>query len=547
MPLREALVGDTRTPLLVLMASAALVLLITCANLAGALLSRTLTRRREFAVRTALGAGRGRLVRQLLTETSVLAIVGGGAGLLLAAYLLEVLRGLRLAGLPAHVDLTMDGTALAVTALVTLATGLAFGAGPAISASGSDPQHALGDATRGASESGRARHVRGLLVAGQMALCVSLLVGAGLLARSLWAMHTAPLGFNPAGVLTATVQLPAGSYPTPDARLQFFDAFMTRLSEAPGVTAVARASGVPTDVRQRLGVSIEGMPMPADSQPLVLSAAVSHDYFRTLEIPVIAGRTFDTREGPDTPLAVVINESMARRYWRDGDALGARLRLGPDLQSPLFQVIGVVANVRNNRTRPDVEPMLHLSTGQVARAPRTVFLLRTGGDPLVLTATARRELAALDPGLPLQRVMTLDAIVGDSLAIRRLPVMLMTAFGALALLLASVGVYAMFATMAAAREREFGLRLALGSRPGAIAVLVLRQGMSWMAVGLAAGAVGVIVITGLIRELLYGVDRFDPMTLAVSLGTLAVCATLALFVPVRRAARVDPAIALRAQ
>lgn len=545
MPLRDAMVGDSRSRLLVVMASAGLVLLITCANLAGALLSRTLARRREFAIRTALGARRGRLVRQLLTESTVLALAGGAVGLLLAVLTLDAFRGLASQALPVHTSLSLDWGAVLVTAMLALVTGLAFGVAPALSIDRSDVQVTLRDETRGAIESRRSRRLRGALVTGQMALCISLLAGAGLLVRSLLAMTTASLGFDPDSVLTAMVQLPARTYATPQESALFREEFTNRLRALPGVDAVATATSIPTAVRQRMGITPEGVPS-SDAQPFLLAAVVSDDYFRTLRIPLREGRTFDARDRVDAPPTVVISESAARRHWPAGNAVGSRLRLGPNPESPLIEVIGIVGDVRNDPARPDAEPMAYRSSRQIA-VPLVTVVLRAQGDPLLLVRSIERELAAIDPGLPLQRAMTLDAVLGEGLAGRRLPVLLMTAFGALALLLASVGVYAMFTSMAAAREREFGVRMALGSRPRAIAGLVLRQGVGWMAAGLALGALGTIVVIRLVRDLLYGVQPFDPMTLGLSVAILVGCATIALLVPLRRATRVDPAIALRAQ
>jgi putative ABC transport system permease protein len=545
-PLRDAMLGDTRGPLLVVMGSAVFVLLIACANLAGALLSRTLSRRKEFAVRLALGAGRGRLVRQLLTESMMLALAGGAAGVLLATFVLSMLRGLPLLALPDYVDLSLDGGAVLVTAFVAMCTGLAFGTLPALSIDGSNPQGALRDETRSVGESRRSRSLRGVLVAAQIALCLSLLTGAGLLARSLWAMTTTPLGFDADGVLTATVHLPSRDYPTPEARVRLREQFAERLRTLPGVDAVAEASMVPTAVRSRVSFTVAGAPPSKDAQPFVLYSVVSDDYFRTLRIPVRHGRTFDTQDRAGTPPTVVISESMARRYWPGGDAVGARIRIGPNSNSPLIEVIGIVGDVRNDRARPDAEPMAYRSSRQSA-GPRAVFLLRTRTDPLALVRPVERELAELDAGLALERPTTLRALAGEGLAGRRLPVLLLAAFGALALLVASVGVYAMFSSMTATREREFGVRMALGSRPHAIAGLVLQQGAKWIVVGLAGGALGIVLVVRLVRDLLFEVSPFDPTVLGAAVVILVGCAAVALVVPVRRATRVDPMAALRAE
>ena len=545
-PLRDVMIGDTRRPLVIVMGSAALVLLIACANLTGALLSRTLSRRKEFAVRLALGAGRGRLVRQLLTESMVLALIGGGAGLLLATFVLSVLGGLAAPALPAYVDLSLDAGAVLGTACLALCTGLAFGTLPALSIDRSNPQNALRDGTRSAGESRRSRSLRGVLVAAQIALCVSLLAGTGLLARSLWAMTIAPLGFDVDGVLTGTVHLPSRDYPTAEERVRFREQFAARLRALPGVDMVADASMLPTAVASRVSFAIAGTPASKDAQPFVLYSVVSDDYFRTLRIPVREGRTFDTQDRAGRPPTVVISESMARRYWPSGDALGSRIRIGPDPNSPPIEVIGIVGDVRNDRTKPDAEPMVYRSSRQSA-GTRVAILLRARTDPLGLVRSVERELAQLDAGLAFQRPMPLRALAGEGLASRRLPVLLLGAFGVIALLVASVGVYAMFSSMTAAREREFGVRMALGSRPLAIAALVLRQGAGWIVIGVAGGALGITLVVRLVQDLLYEVSPFDPAVLSTAVAILVGCAIAAMMIPVRRAARVDPVAALRAE
>jgi putative ABC transport system permease protein len=544
-PLRDAMAGDTRTPLVLLMASATLVLLIACANLAGALLSRSISRHKEFAIRVALGAGRARLVRQLLTESTILALAGGAAGILLAKTMLALVRDLAPSALPAYADLSLDPGAILVTALIAVCTGVGFGMAPAFAAERVDAQASLRDGTRGTSEGRRSRRLRGALVAAQIALCAGLLAGAGLLTRSLWNMTTAPLGFDPAGVLTGAIRLPSHDYPTPEARVRFLERLTDRLRVLPGVDTVATAESVPTAVRRRVGVAIEGSP-PKAAQPFVLFAAVSDDYFRALRIPLREGRTFDSQDRLGAPTPIVVSESMAHRYWPLGHAIGARIRLGANPSSPLRTVVGIVGDVRNDPSRPAAEPMAYMSTRQTT-APFVRLLLRTHGDPSALVRSVEHELAALDRGLSLDQAMTLRAKIGEGFAARRLPVMLMVGFAALTLLLASVGVYGMFTSMAAAREQEFGIRMALGSRPGAIVALMLRQGAGWMAIGLAGGALGMIVVVRLLRNLLFGVQPFDPIALGGAVAILVGCATIALLIPVHHATRVDPIVALRAE
>jgi predicted permease len=544
-PLRESMAGETRTPLLVLMASAGLVLLITCANLAGALLSRTISRRKELAVRVAMGAGRGRLVRQLLTESLVLSVAGGAAGVALAAAGLAVLRGVAARALPPYAELSLDAGALLVTGLLALGTGLAFGLAPALTVRRSNVQGTLRDETRGTSESQRTRTLRGMLVAGQIALCVSLLAGAGLLVRSLWAMAEAPLGFEPNGVLTARVQLPGSAYRTPQARDVLFAQLEERLAALPGVRAVAHVTQIPSPTMSRNALSIDGVTLGGDGPTFIPYMSVSDDYFALMGIPLRRGRTFGPQDAPDAPPAIVVSESMARRYWPTGGAIGARLRISPHTAERWGVIVGIVRDVRVDPALPVPGPMAYATNRQDDSWNGRDFLVRTAGDPLAVVPAARRVLATLDPSLPLRDPTTLRAIVDERLAGRRLPVMLMTAFGALALLLASVGVYAMFANMAAAREREFGVRVALGSSRRAIAGQVLRQGAVWMGAGLAFGALGVVLVSRSLRDLLYGVAPFDPVALGIAVLSLVACGTVALLVPVRRATRVDPISVLR--
>src|SRR5262245_2214909 len=544
-PLRDAMVGDTRVPLLILLASAALVLLIMCANLAGALLSRTISRRKEFAVRVALGAGHGRLVRQLLTESILLSTAGGVAGLLLAMLGLRLLRGLASMSLPTYADLHLDSGAIIVTSIVALLTGLAFGAGPAISVGRADPQGTLRDESRSTSESRRTRRTRGVLVAAQISLCVSLLAAAALLGRSLWAITMAPLGFDTQQLLTFSLQLPNAKYPTVDARVRLHDQLEEAVRALPGVNNVAFTSHFPTKVTNTNGFFIEMSPWGSDQPvPFITTARVTDDYFKTLSIRLLEGRLFSTVDRADAPPVLIINEAVARKYWPKGDAVGARVHVGPpDPNEPWITIVGVVSSVRNDPTRLSPEPMMFFPQRQQPFGDNVI--IRTSGDPTAITASVRRTIAAIDPTLPMYNVATLDDVVSTTFAPRRLPVVLMTAFGALALLLASVGVYAMFATMAASREREIGVRIALGATRRGIASLILLQGGAWMLAGLAVGGIGVVFVGRFLRTQLFGVPELDPLAIGAAVIVLVVCAGLALMVPIRRATRVDPITVLR--
>jgi predicted permease len=521
------------------------VLVITCANLAGALLARTISRRKEFAVRVALGAGRGRLIRQLLTESMVIALAGAVVGLALAILGLGALRTLALPDLPSYADLSLDTGAVVATLVVALCTGCAFGLAPALAAGRWQPQGTLREETRGSSEGRRSRQLRGMLVAAQIALSLSLLVGAGLLARSLWAMTTAPLGFEPAGVLTGRVVLPSASYPTPESRAALFRQFEERLAALPGVSGVASTTQIASPTMSSNVLTIDGVTLSGDGPTFIPYMAVSDSYFRTLRIALRQGRTFGPQDTPGSPPAIVISEAMARRYWPKGGAIGAQIRISPHTAERWGVIVGIVGDVRISPALAAPEPMAYATNRQDFLWSGRDFLVRTTGDPPGLLRPVQRELAALDQSVPLRDPKTLAAIVDERLASRRFPVLLMSAFGVLALVLVSVGVYAMFASMAAAREREFGVRVALGSTRGAIAALVLRQGAVWMAVGLAGGVVGVVFVARFIRDMLYAVAPFDPVALGIAFVVLLACGVVALLVPVRRATRVDPITVLR--
>jgi putative ABC transport system permease protein len=327
--------------------------------------------------------------------------------------------------------------------------------------------------------------------------------------------------------------------------VRFIEQFEERLRALPGVIAVATSGAIPTGVTGRTPIYVDDSPTAtSDAESVFLLTEVSDDYFRALGIPLLGGRPFGVEDAMDRPMTLIVSESLARHHWPNGGAVGARVRMSVEADAPRATIVGVVGDVRNDPAQPKPDAMMYMS---VRQAPWNgpIFLLRTRGDPQSLVQPARRALAALDPKLPLYDVTTLQGRLAEGLSGRRLPVLLIAAFGTLALLLASVGVYAMFAAMTAAREREFGVRVALGSSRGRIARLVLRQGGVWMALGLAGGALGVVVMTRFIRELLYGVSPFDPLTLGLAVLALLACGTVALLVPVRRATRVDPISALR--
>ncbi|MEP6832878.1 MAG: ABC transporter permease [Gemmatimonas sp.] len=570
--LTDDMMGDTRKPLLIIMASAALVLLIACANLAGALLSRTLTRRKEFAVRLAIGAGTSRVVRQLLTESTMLSAAGGICGVAVAAIGVAAMRSLATTALPSYVTISLDATVILFAFALAVATGIVFGLAPAFSVSRTATGMVLQESSRAATEDRSSRRLRGMLVAGQIALSISLMVGAGLLARSFWAVTNISLGYEPRQVIVTQVKLPVQSYRTPDLRRVFYEQFFERLRALPGVTAVAGTDRLPQATKFTIPFSIDGVVWPAGAQPFATVSAITPDYFRALRIALRAGRMFTPADRPTPPILAtapvaanangrplpplvattppplplptpaIISEGMARTFWPASSALGQRIRVGPGQLTPFYEIIGVVADVRNDPTIASAEPTIFIP---LPASSSTQVVIRTGRDPIALYPAIRRELAALNSAIPTDRISSLERVVDNGLARRRLPVVLMSAFGVLALLLASVGVYAMFAAMGAAREREFGVRVALGSSRRALVQLIVRQAAAWITLGLAGGALGVLAVTRLLNGMLNGISRFDPVTVIAAVLVLIVCGAVALIVPVRRAIGVDPVRVLR--
>ena len=386
-----------------------------------------------------------------------------------------------------------------------------------------------------------------MLVAGQIALCVSLLAAAGLLARSLWAMTHAPLGFDPANTLTFNIPLPSGRYPFSPAtqRLAFREQIEARLAAMPGVEGVAIASGLPTRINNNNGIFIQSRPWgPNEAVPFISTTRVSDDFFKALRIPLIAGRTFTSSDVDGATPVMVVTEAFAKRYFPNGDAVGQQIRYGPpNPNQPWTTIIGVVGNVRNDPLALAAEPVMFFTARQQPFSDS--YAVRTSGDPKAIINTVRAILKSIDPNLPMTEVKTYDEVVAAGFAARRLPVMLMSAFGILALLLASVGVYAMFTSMAAAREREFSVRIALGGSRSSVAGLVLLQGGRWMVTGLAVGGAGIFVAARLVQSQLTGVAAFDPLTIGAAVLVLLICAGVALLVPVHRATRVDPISVLR--
>ncbi|HTM24712.1 MAG TPA: ABC transporter permease [Vicinamibacterales bacterium] len=556
MPLHEDLVGSVKPALLLVFGAVGLVLLIACANIANLLLARGAGRLRELAVRRALGSSRGRLVRLLLIESVVLAVLGGLAGAVITVWLLEVLLALIPAGVPRLQEIGVDGQVLAFTAVIAIATALLFGTIPAIQFSRADVNDALKDGARGAS--GARGWLRSSLVIVEFALALVLLVGAALLVRSFWRLHRVELGFDPHDILTARLWLPqpndpnAGPYSNRTTgharRLAAYEEILRRARSLPGVTGAAAAGALPFDGnRSSVVFTAEGSEVEDRSRlPTSQLTVASADYFDVMGIRLVRGRTFSEQDDARGAPVAVVTESIARHSWPGRDPLGKRLHLGgPHANAPWMTVVGVVQDVRTRRLEDDPRPTLYRPLKQ-ATGLSLSLVLKTGADPDRLRYALAAEVRAVDPDLPTYGVRTMDEMVALATASRRFSTELLGAFAILALVLAAVGIYGVMAFVVGQRTREIGIRIALGARPGAVVRLVLRQALTLAALGIAGGVAAAVMATRLLAGLLFQVRATDPITYTLIVALLGSTAAVAAWRPARRAARVDPIRALRA-
>ena len=542
--LRDAVVGDARPALMVLLGASLVVLLIACANVAGMLLSRGVSRRQELAVRAALGAGRARLMRQMLTESVVLAGIGGLVGLGLALVGTRALVASAGDMLPAASQITVDGTVLVTALLITVLCGMVFGLVPAL-VSSRDMHTALKDASRGSSGGVARYRLRAVLVTGQLALAVVLLVGAGLLVRSLTRLQQNDLGYTLDSVLTFDLNLAGERYSTAAGQDRFFDELFTRIGALPGVVAVGGSGNIPLRGGSSASFAIDGRPHTGDKLPEVGYQPVSDDWFRAMGIPFQRGRTFGPVDHNDAPGVVILNTAAVRQFWPTGDPIGARIRLGPDPSTPWMTVVGVVGDVRTG-VIDEPRPTAYVSARQDHWGGLAI-VVRTAGDPIALLPAVRREVRAIDATVPISDARTMRDVQAMRLTDRRLPMQLMAAFALLALALAAVGVYGVMAYSVAARTREIGVRVALGARPGNVFGMVLRQGLGAAAAGLTLGLLGALALGRLLTALLYDISPTDTTTFAGVAAALLAVVLAACLIPARRAVRIDPLEALRSE
>jgi predicted permease len=555
-PLQESVVADVRTPLLLLAGAVGLLLLIVCANVASLLLARAATRTREFAVRAALGAGRARLLRQLLTESTLLSIIGGALGVLFAWVALRGIRTETAFQLPRsaeiHLDLGVLGFALALSVL----TGIVFGLAPALSAFRRNLVAALQGNVASASAGGRFRRhfaagPRGLLVAGQVALSLVLLVSAGLLLQSLARLYDVDPGFRPDHVLTMSVSLSPTQYDTDAKRAGFYTQLVDRIEALPGVEHASLTLTLPTAGWAGTPIQITGRPEPPLNQrPIAVVQLISPDYFSTLEIPLKRGRAFTIADKAGASGVAIIDENLARRFWpqypRGEDPIGQHLMVGSNRQ-PL-QIVGIAAGVYQQGR--DTAPMPGFYLPNAQQPPQSAILaLRTQTriqtDPAAFTNAVRRQVLALDRNQPISEVKTLAAVLDASEDQRRLMFSLLGAFSVVATLLAVLGLYSVISYSVVERTREIAIRQALGAQRGSILALVLRQGLGLALGGIVLGIAGAAGLTRLLTSMLFGVKAIDPVTFALAAMIFLIVALAASYIPARRAAAVEPMAALR--
>lgn len=545
-PLREVMTGKVRTPLLLLQGAALIVLLIACANLANLTLSRAMGRRREMAVRAALGAGRSRIIRQTLVESILLSVVGGACGIAVAVVATRTLLALNAATLPTMFGATIDAGVLWASLAASTLSGAIVGLLPAIDAARVDLNESLKSGGRSVSGSRGGERTRRVLVVAQIGLAVMLLVAAGLLVRSFDALTTMRLGYDPDHVLTAQVRASGSKYDTPEGINRFFDGVLRELAAAPEVTAAGSITYLPTQGSIGTTIRIIGSPIDERNLPEIGYASIRDDFLKAMRIPIIAGRGYDRSDLANGEKTVLINESGAKHFFPNGDAVGRRIVIGPNANGKPMTIIGVVGDVRSEGLDIPPRPMLIANHRQESWERTVSLVIRTNGDPMRLAPTLRRIVKAADPMVGVRDIEPFEDVLGTSLAPRRFALALASSFAMIALLLATVGIYGVLSYAVETRNRELGVRLALGASARSVLLLVLRQAATWALVGLAIGIAGALAAGRLLTGALYGVTSTDATTYAaVSLG-LIVVVVAACVIPARRAMRVDPMMTMRA-
>jgi putative ABC transport system permease protein len=549
LPLQEEIVGNVRPILLVLLAAVGFVLLIACANVASLLLTRALARQKEVAIRSALGASRWRVVRQLLTESLVLSLFGGAAGLLIAYWgvpaLVSALPQNQLNAMPFLKTLTLDGSILAFSFALSLLTGLVFGLAPALQSTRLDLNEVLKEGGRNAS-AGASHRLRSAMVVSEIALAVVLLVGAGLMMKSLFRLLQTNVGFKTDNLLTMTVVLPPGKYTDNNQIINAHQQLQERVQSLPGVSGAGTIDILPLNGGNTSRFIVEGDPVPPPGGEVEANVRVVSDtYFKTLGVPLIAGRMFDERDAPDKPGVVIIGKTIADRLFAGRDPVGRKIKY-PPIQGSGDLIVGVVGDIKTTGLDQAVRPVLYYPFRQSA-APFANLVIRTDADPAALISSVRNEIRNLEPDTTFLNVNTMDQMIAQTPAsfMRRFPALLISIFAIVALLLASIGIYGVVSYSVSQQTHYIGVRMALGANSSDILRMVLKQGLVLALAGVAIGVAAAFGLMRLLRTLLFEVSTNDAATFALVASALFVVALLACYIPARRATKVDPLVALR--
>jgi putative ABC transport system permease protein len=547
LPLRDEVTGPLTPMLLMLLGAAGFVLLIACVNVANLLMMRSVGRQKEMAVRLAIGAGRLRLLRQFLVEGMLLALTGGGLGLALAVWLKDVLAAHMPANIPQFHAIGLDWTVLLFSFLLVTLAGLAFSVLPTLWASRTDFNPSLQESGRGHSQGPEHQRLRAAFVIVEVALSVMLLVGAGLLVRSFQRVLGTNPGFRPEHVLTASIDLPPTEYSQDEKVASFYKQLMEKLRQTPGIAAAGGSTDLPLLGGWTHAFTVEGyQPPPGPQLSLCNHSVIYGDYLQAMGIPLLLGRNFTELDGPKSTHVLIVSESLAKKYWPGQDPLGKRLKWGPpESADPWLTVVGIVGDVKQGPLETAADAHTYESYAQLGAPLSLRVAVRGQADPAGLTADIRSVVRGLDPQLALGNVRTMDEVISRSTASRRFSLVLVGSFAALALVLAAIGIYAVLAYSVVRRTHEIGVRMALGARGGDVVRLVLGQGLRVAAIGIVFGVAGALGLTRFLRTLLYEVQPTDPLTFAAVLLLLVSIAAAASYLPVRRAMRVDPMVALR--
>ncbi|HVG32956.1 MAG TPA: ABC transporter permease [Pyrinomonadaceae bacterium] len=548
-PLHQQVVGGVRPILFILLGAVALVLLIACTNVANLLLARATQRERELAIRLALGAGRFRLIRQMLTESLLLSLTGGIIGLLVAMWGVDLFVGLSPGDIPRLNEVGLDVRLLGFTLLVSLVTGIGFGLLPALQATRLDPQHALKEGGRSATEGRARRRTRNLLVVTEIALAQVLLIGAGLLIASFLRLQAVDPGFNPENLLTARLSLSKTKYTDSAKQIAFYNEVLGRLKAMPGVRSAALVMNLPlSGANMNRGFTVEGRPEPKPDENITVDYQVtSPDYFAAMEIPLVRGRAFTDQDKEGQPRVAIINEVMARKYFPGEDPVGKRILIGDaEKEDSWLTVVGIAGNVRHASTSEPAFPGLYTPYTQDRESwPRMAIVLRTNADPAALSSAVRKEILAIDPQQPVSNIQPMTQLMSESITRPRFITLLLGVLASIALALAVVGIYGLMSYGVIERTHEIGIRMALGAQRGDVLKMVVGHGLKLILAGLLIGVVGAFALTRLMTSLLFDVSAVDPLTFVVVSALLTLAALAACYIPARRATRVDPMVALR--